>query len=218
MASSSLFLALLPLQILFKLLFLYIGFEFFVLQALRSHYPRHRRLFNILNLLLWGIPNDAEYALEVVRLEGNSNKSGSTTAAVVNTNKQTPVGLSLNSSSSRAGEASASASGSSSSGSASRPTMKKAFASVSDYSTNVIKHVHDTSKSSDKGVSFHEAATSTATTFGMLVAAAAVNKVKTSIDTKLKKKGSEENVGKEGETEVVPADKDPNGKCTCRYV
>lgn len=207
-ASSSLFLALLPLQILFKLLFLYIGFEFFVLQALRSHYPRHRRLFNILNLLLWGIPNDAEYAFEVVRLEGNSNKSGSTTAAVVNTNKQTPVGLDLNSSSSRVGEASTSGSGSS--GSASRPTMKKAFASVSDYSTNVIKHVHDTSKSSDKGVSFHEAATSTATTFGMLVAAAAVNKVKTSIDTKLKKKGSEENVGKEEETEVVPADKDPN--------
>jgi hypothetical protein len=57
--------------------FLYIGFEFFVLQALRSHYPRHRRLFNILNLLLWDVPNDAEYALEVMRLNLSKKPSPS---------------------------------------------------------------------------------------------------------------------------------------------
>ncbi|CAO3624615.1 unnamed protein product [Mucor hiemalis] len=208
-ASSSLFLALLPLQILFKLLFLYIGFEFFVLQALRSHYPRHRRLFNVLNLLLWGIPNDAEYAFEVVRLEGNSNKSGSTTAAVVNTKKQTiPVAMAFDNNG-RIGEGSSSSSSINSS--TSRPTVKKAFASVSDYSANVIKNVHDNSKSSDKSMTFQEAATSTATTFGMLLAAAAVNKVKTSIDSKKKKKISEETDGNEVvENKVVSADKDPN--------
>lgn len=212
-ASSSLFLALLPLQILFKLLFLYIGFEFFVLQALRSLYPRHRRLFNILNLLLCGIPNDAEYAFEVVRLEGNSNKSGSTTASVVNTNKQTiPVTVAPDNNS-RVGEGSSNSSSSSSS--TSRPTVKKAFVSVSDYSANVIKNVHDNSKSSDKSMTFQEAATSTATTFGMLVAAAAVNKVKTSIDSKKKKKISEETDSNEVvENKVVSADKDPNGKYT----
>lgn len=51
-----------------KLFFLWLGFEFFVLQPLRSHYPRHRRLFNITDWLLWGVPNDAEYALQVIRL------------------------------------------------------------------------------------------------------------------------------------------------------
>lgn len=62
------------------MLFLHIGIEFFVLQALRSYYPRHRRLFNVLNLLLWDVPNDAEYALEVVRLNGHSKKTVDTSA------------------------------------------------------------------------------------------------------------------------------------------
>ncbi|KAI8136685.1 hypothetical protein BJV82DRAFT_638741 [Fennellomyces sp. T-0311] len=51
-----------------KAVFLWIGIEFFVLQSLRSHYPRYRRLFNIIDWLLWGVPNDAEYAMEVIRL------------------------------------------------------------------------------------------------------------------------------------------------------
>lgn len=57
-----------PSRYMTKLLFLYLGVEFFVLQALRSHYPRHRRLFNVIDWLLWGVPNDAEYAMEVIRL------------------------------------------------------------------------------------------------------------------------------------------------------
>lgn len=57
-----------PSRYMTKLFFLYLGVEFFVLQALRSHYPRHRRLFNVIDWLLWGVPNDAEYAMEVIRL------------------------------------------------------------------------------------------------------------------------------------------------------
>ncbi|KAG2236230.1 hypothetical protein INT48_008590 [Thamnidium elegans] len=74
-AGLTFFLSILPLRLIGKMTFLYIGIEFFVLQALRSHYPRHRRLFNILNLLLWDVPNDAEYAMEVVRLNGKDDNS-----------------------------------------------------------------------------------------------------------------------------------------------
>ncbi|KAI9322399.1 hypothetical protein BX666DRAFT_2022878 [Dichotomocladium elegans] len=65
---TTLFFAALPSRYISKLFFLYLGFEFFVLQALRSHYPRHRRLFNIIDCILWGVPNDAEYAMDVIRL------------------------------------------------------------------------------------------------------------------------------------------------------
>lgn len=65
---TALFSTFLPLRYTTRLLFLYIGFEFFVLQALRSHYPRYRRVFNVIDWLLWGVPNDTEYAMEVIRL------------------------------------------------------------------------------------------------------------------------------------------------------
>ncbi|KAI7852976.1 hypothetical protein BDC45DRAFT_511985 [Circinella umbellata] len=61
-------LSFLPTRYMTKLVFFWIGIEFFVLQSLRSHYKRHRRLFNIIDWVLWGVPNDAEYAMEVLRL------------------------------------------------------------------------------------------------------------------------------------------------------
>jgi hypothetical protein len=79
--SSSFLLSVMPFRIVCKMAFLYVGFEFFVLQALRSHYPRHRRLFNILNLLLWDVPNDAEYALEVMRLNHSKKPSPSSSTS-----------------------------------------------------------------------------------------------------------------------------------------
>lgn len=60
--------AVIPVRYTVKLFYLYLGLEFFCLQALRSHYPKYRRLFNALDWLLWGIPNDAEYAMQVIRL------------------------------------------------------------------------------------------------------------------------------------------------------
>lgn len=43
------------------------GFEFFVLMPLRSHYPRYRRLFSIIEWFLWDVPNDSELAMEIIR-------------------------------------------------------------------------------------------------------------------------------------------------------
>lgn len=34
---------------------------------LRSHYPRYRRLFSIIDWFLWDVPNDSEFALEIIR-------------------------------------------------------------------------------------------------------------------------------------------------------
>lgn len=93
-AGLTFFLSILPLRLIIKMAFLYIGVEFFVLQALRSHYPGHRRLFNILNLLLWDVPNDAEYAMEVVRLNGKDNNSAAV-AATEGPPRPTPPKLSV---------------------------------------------------------------------------------------------------------------------------
>ncbi|KAI7907143.1 uncharacterized protein BX663DRAFT_494973 [Cokeromyces recurvatus] len=64
-ASSSFCLSFIPLRFIAKIMFFYIGFEFL-----------HRRLFNILNLLLWDIPNDAEYAIEVIHLSRKNESRG----------------------------------------------------------------------------------------------------------------------------------------------
>lgn len=94
-AGLTFFLTILPLRLITKMSFLYIGVEFFVLQALRSHYPRHRRLFNILNLLLWDVPNDAEYAMEVVRLNGKEDNNSTVVAAAEGPPRPTPPKLSV---------------------------------------------------------------------------------------------------------------------------
>jgi hypothetical protein len=124
----------------------------------------------------------------VVRLKSNSNKSGATTAAVVN----------------RANKARED----------NKPIIKKASVSMANITTNTIKNVHQSSKTTEeRPQKFHEAATSTATTFGMLVAAAAVNKVKKTIDNRMNKKEVDEDNDKDNETtKRVPADEDPDGK------
>ncbi|KAI7893134.1 uncharacterized protein EV154DRAFT_502575 [Mucor mucedo] len=172
---SSFFLTILPFKLIGKMVFLHIGIEFFVLQALRSYYPRHRRLFNILNLLLWDVPNDAEYALEVVRLNGPLRKPKTETTT------QGPP----------------------------RPTPQKFSVSMSDIPTSSVTTVDKGYKTPEKSSSgIQDAATSAATTLGMLVAAAAVNKVKKTIDNKKKKKLEIQN--------EIPADED-NDAFGCLY-
>jgi hypothetical protein len=57
-----------PYGYITKSIFFWLGMEFFVLQYMRTFYPRYRRLFNIIDWVLWGVPNDAQYAMEVIRL------------------------------------------------------------------------------------------------------------------------------------------------------
>lgn len=185
------------------MIFIYLGFEFFVLQALRSHYPRHRRLFNILNLLLWDVPNDAEYAMEVVRLSrpikktsSDSISSSSSTSTFTSTD---PRRRNLDYDSS---------------GSSHRhpPSAmpKKLSASMSDLMTNHLTmkalDVKPTNKSPGK-TAFHEQAASTATSLAMLAAAAAVNKIKKTVD------GKRDKNAKRAEDSIPPEEEDdPNGK------
>ncbi|KAL9547032.1 hypothetical protein MBANPS3_006374 [Mucor bainieri] len=178
--ASSVFLTFIPLRYVGKTAFFYLGFEFFVLQALRSHYPRHRRLFNILNLLLWDVPNDAEYAMEVVRLSRPLNKATS--------NDSMASSSSATSSASTTDLRRRNLDYDSSTGSHRHPPSavpKKLSASMSDLMTDHLTmkalDVKPTNKSPGK-TAFHEQAASTATSLAMLAAAAAVNKVKKTVD------------------------------------
>jgi hypothetical protein len=49
-----------PIQRIVKMVSFYIGIEFFVLHALRCHYPKYHRLFNVLEWLLLDIPTDRD--------------------------------------------------------------------------------------------------------------------------------------------------------------
>lgn len=186
------------------MVFFYIGFEFFVLQALRSHYPRHRRLFNILNLLLWDVPNDAEYAMEVVRLsyplknsKDKSSISSSSTSIDLRRRNMTQD------------ESNSSSSSSNSSHNPPNAMPKKLSASMSDLMTDHLTmkalEVKPTNKSPGK-TAFHEQAASTATTLAMLAAAAAVNKVKKTVDSRRDKNE------KKTDESIPPKEDDPDGK------
>ncbi|KAG2186665.1 hypothetical protein INT44_002889 [Umbelopsis vinacea] len=59
--------AVLPTRFQIKWIFFMVGLEFFVLMSLRSHYPRYRRLFSIIEWFLWDVPNDSEFAMEIIR-------------------------------------------------------------------------------------------------------------------------------------------------------
>lgn len=186
--------------------FFYLGFEFFVLQALRSHYPRHRRLFNILNLLLWDVPNDAEYAMEVVRLshpikKNNNDSMSSSSSSSTSTSTSTDLrrrNMDYDSSST----------------SHRHPPSampKKLSASMSDLMTDHLTmkalDVKPINKSPGK-TAFHEQAASTATSLAMLAAAAAVNKVKKTVE------GKRDKNAKRAEESIPPEEEDdPNGKC-----
>ncbi|KAJ2956274.1 hypothetical protein NQZ79_g7868 [Umbelopsis isabellina] len=64
---SGLIFSIIPSKYQVKWIFSVCGFEFFVLMPLRSHYPRYRRLFSIIDWFLWDVPNDSEFALEIIR-------------------------------------------------------------------------------------------------------------------------------------------------------
>lgn len=201
MGFSCFLLAVIPLRFVAKMIPLYIGFEFFVLQALRSHYPRHRRLFNILNLLLWNVPNDAEYALEVVRLSHTSN-------AQAHEKEMTP-----------------SASTSSSAPSTETPglrrrdphpgdlasTSSKSFSSMSEISDTLFTSVAERVSKPQENATLQESITANVKTLALLATASAVTKVKNSMD----KKGE----GKEEEANNRATEEDStNGKVTFHFV
>ncbi|KAF9427539.1 hypothetical protein BGZ94_004710 [Podila epigama] len=45
---------------------LFIGTEFFILLPLQKHYPRFRHIFSPVELILWGVPTNAELAVEML--------------------------------------------------------------------------------------------------------------------------------------------------------
>jgi hypothetical protein len=158
-ASSSFSLTFLPTQYMGKVIFFYIGVEFFILQPLRSYYPRHRRLFNVMNLLLWGVPNDAEYAMEVVRLNKPAAARKTKSTSNLHQESSTSEASTSNTNPPRAATL----------------VHRTSATSVSEISTNIIKNMNpidDNTKLGDRP------AASTAATLAMLAAAAAVNKVK----------------------------------------
>ncbi|KAF1803376.1 hypothetical protein V8B55DRAFT_1504990 [Mucor lusitanicus] len=206
--TSSVFLTFIPLRYVGKMTFFYLGFEFFVLQALRSHYPRHRRLFNILNLLLWDVPNDAEYAMEVVRLSrpikvtsNDSTSSASSTSTSTSTSADlTRRNLDYDSSTGPRHPPSA--------------MPKKLSASMSDLMTDHLTmkalDVKPTNKSPGK-TAFHEQAASTATSLAMLAAAAAVNKVKKTVD------GKRDKNAQRAQDSIPPEEEDDPNAFGCMY-
>ncbi|KAI8883304.1 hypothetical protein K501DRAFT_249843 [Backusella circina FSU 941] len=164
--SSSFLLSIIPFRLVCKMAFLYVGFEFFVLQALRSHYPRHRRLFNILNLLLWDVPNDAEYALEVMRVNHTKKPSPSTSS----------TSDSMASSSATTRE--------------SQQQMVTKRASTSEL-LNADEPKRERLIKINKHNVIQDTAATTAASFAMLAAAATLNKVKKTIDNRAEKKRKE---------------------------
>ncbi|KAI8982388.1 hypothetical protein BDF20DRAFT_866661 [Mycotypha africana] len=191
--ASSLFLSLFPVRFIAKFTFFYMGFEFFVLQALRSHYPRHRRLFNILNLLLWDVPNDAEYALEVVRLSQSSKYSEDSdeTAETIlkksHTLASSDSGITFDNSINTYLE----------------PLSGKFSASMSDLTDHLTRRAMDIKPKAEDRPSLHATATTTATSLAMLAAAAAANKVRKSVNSHAEKKKKETE-------EAIANDDDPN--------
>lgn len=184
LVSSIIFLTFLPLRLIVKTGFLYIGFEFFVLQALRSYYPRHRRLFNILNLLLWGVPNDAEYALEVVRLSDYSKESNQESSSREGSSKlrQRKAITCIDNNDPP------------------KPFPPKLSASMSDIASTLTEASLNHNKPRNTKPTFQEQAASTAGTLAMLAAAAAVNKVKKTVDNQKDKKKEPEELASDNES------------------
>lgn len=169
MGFSCLILTVIPLRLVAKMIPLHIGFEFFVLQALRSHYPRHRSLFNALNLLLWDVPNDAEYALEVVRLSHNTTQpadidpSPSTSTASASSEGLRHRELHQDTSSLSA----------------------KSFSSMSDISDTLFTSVAErASRPPQENATLQDTITANVKTLALLATASAVSRVKNAVDNK----------------------------------
>jgi hypothetical protein len=56
-----------PTYYIAKFLWLLLGFTFFILLPLQSHYPRYRRPLSPVWWVLWGSPTDAQFAIQLLR-------------------------------------------------------------------------------------------------------------------------------------------------------
>ncbi|CAO1623352.1 unnamed protein product [Parajaminaea phylloscopi] len=68
----------LPAYYIWKAGFFFLGFTFFCLLPLQSHYPRYRRPLSPIWWALWGAPTDAQFAIQLLRrrhLEKAMNKA-----------------------------------------------------------------------------------------------------------------------------------------------
>lgn len=54
------------LSALFKILGFFIGLEFFVLLPIQKYYPRFSHVFSPVEWILWGVPTNAELAVEML--------------------------------------------------------------------------------------------------------------------------------------------------------
>lgn len=161
-------LSVIPLKYVAKTIPLHIWFEFFVLQGLRSHYPRHRRLFNVLNLLLWDVPNDAEYALEVVRLSHHTVDPSPSSSSTSSSTATAPVGLRHRESHQQ---------------DASSPLSRKSFSSMSEISDTLYTSVAErATKPPQQDATLQDIFTANVKTLALLATASAVNKVKTAVE------------------------------------
>lgn len=73
------FVTLAPAHYVWKAFFFFIGFTFFCLMPLQSHYPRYRRPLSPIWWVLWGSPTDAQFAVQLLRrrhLESANGGSG----------------------------------------------------------------------------------------------------------------------------------------------
>jgi hypothetical protein len=71
-------------HLVWKTVFAFIGFSFFILLPLQSHYPRFRRPLSPIWWALWGSPTDAQFAIQLLRrrhLERQHAKHPPTSAA-----------------------------------------------------------------------------------------------------------------------------------------
>lgn len=54
-------------HLIWKTVFAFLGFTFFILLPLQSHYPRFRRPLSPIWWALWGAPTDAQFAIQLLR-------------------------------------------------------------------------------------------------------------------------------------------------------
>lgn len=66
-AFQTLLVTFIPAYWIWKMFFFFVGFTFFCLLPLQSHYPRYRRPLSPIWWALWGAPTDAQFAIQLLR-------------------------------------------------------------------------------------------------------------------------------------------------------
>lgn len=67
MTITTIMVTILPSWLIWKIIFFFLGFTFFILLPLQSHYPRFRRPLSPIWWALWGAPTDAQFAIQLLR-------------------------------------------------------------------------------------------------------------------------------------------------------